>query len=139
MESNISRSMVYEKTLPTFLHDIVKDLMKQSLDMGTLLSNDAAKTRAYKERIKNIFQSSWLSIASVLEEMDLIVKCECFGTRNFCKVCNGSRYQLNETYSNPDHFSEVGIAFSGTDPAVREKLENGLTQAIKETNSHELR
>mgnify|MGYP000014555495 CR=1 FL=1 len=38
--------------LANFLYKSINDLMKQSLDMGTLLSNDQQKLRAYKEQIK---------------------------------------------------------------------------------------
>ena len=42
--------------LANFLYKSINDLMKQSLDMGTLLSNDQQKLRAYKEQIKKLFK-----------------------------------------------------------------------------------
>ena len=40
--------------LANFLYKTINNLMKQSLDMGTLLSNDQIKLRAYKEQTKTI-------------------------------------------------------------------------------------
>jgi hypothetical protein len=36
--------------LANFLYKSINELMKNSLDMGTLLSNDQYKLRAYKEQ-----------------------------------------------------------------------------------------
>ena len=40
--------------LPNFLYRTINDLMKQALDMGTLLSDDPYKLRAYKEQTKKL-------------------------------------------------------------------------------------
>ena len=42
--------------LPNFLYRTINDLMKQALDMGTLLSDDPYKLRAYKEQTKKLFK-----------------------------------------------------------------------------------
>ena len=44
--------------LANFLYKGINDLMKHSLDMGTLLSNDPHKLRAYKEQTKKLFKFS---------------------------------------------------------------------------------
>ena len=41
--------------LANFLYKSINELMKNSLDMGTLLSNDQYKLRAYKEQTKKLF------------------------------------------------------------------------------------
>lgn len=117
--------------LPTFLFNVIYDLMKQSLDLGTLLSDDSTKTRAFKERIKDTFKSSWLTVAQALEAFDLIVPCSCFGTNNFCKVCGGSRYQLNTALS-PNAMREVGVVTVSDNPELAEKLKEGLAKALAE-------
>lgn len=119
--------------LPTYLFNIINDLMKQSLDMGTLLSNDPAKTRAYKERIKGIFKGSWLSIAQALANFDLIVPCTCFGTTQFCELCGGSRYQLNTALS-PDSLREISMVTDAADPVLAQKLQDGLIRALEEVD-----
>ena len=48
--------------LPNFLYRTIMDLMKQSLDMGTLLSNDQQKLRAYKEQKKNFLKINGLKL-----------------------------------------------------------------------------
>ena len=45
--------------LPNFLYRTINDLMKQALDMGTLLSDDPYKLRAYKEQTKKLFKNKW--------------------------------------------------------------------------------
>ena len=43
--------------LANFLYKNINDLMKHALDMGTLLSNDQHKLRAYKEQTKKLFKN----------------------------------------------------------------------------------
>src|SRR4051812_33127987 len=93
--------------LPAFLYTINNELMKEVLDLGTLLSQDNQKLRAYKEQTKKAFKKRWLDIAQALEFFDLIVPCVC-GEHEFCQVCDGSRYILNAVL-NPDQLREVAI------------------------------
>ena len=53
--------------LANYIYKNLNDLMKHSLDMGTLLSNDSHKLRAYKEQTKKLFKSRWYEIAQCLE------------------------------------------------------------------------
>jgi len=46
--------------LANFLYKSVNELMKHSLDMGTLLSSDPQKLRAYKEQTKNYLNQNGL-------------------------------------------------------------------------------
>ena len=48
--------------LPNFLYKTINELMKQALDMGTLLSDDQYKLRAYKEQTKKLFKKIQKSI-----------------------------------------------------------------------------
>ncbi len=128
--------------LPSYLYKILMNLMKQTLDLGTMLSNDASKTRAYKERIKDIFKSQWLATAEILEAFDIIVRCECFERNDFCTICGGSRYQLNSSLS-PTVMREVAF-FTAIDPnnpdvgSLSSKLAEGLEKALKEVEANEL-
>lgn len=117
--------------LPTFLFNTIYDLMKQSLDLGTMLSDDKAKTRAYKERVKDVFKSSWMTVAQALEFFDIIVPCTCFKTQEFCELCGGSRYQLNRSLS-PGAMGEIGVVTSGDNPELTERLQKGLEKALQE-------
>ena len=45
--------------LANFIYRTLNDLMKNSLDMGTLLSSDQQKLRAYKEQTKKVFKSKY--------------------------------------------------------------------------------
>lgn len=118
--------------LAAYLYRVISDLMKTSLDMGTLLSTDPVRLRAYKESVKNIFKNRWLEVAQALEAFDIIVPCGC-PANEYCKICGGSRYRLNSAIS-PDELREIAMfAAPGTDPELKEKLEAGLAKAMRET------
>lgn len=117
--------------LPAYLYRVINSLMKTSLDMGTLLSEDKAKLRAYKEQTKNTFKKRWLEIAQALEFFDLILPCSC-EQNEYCRVCGGSRYILNEALT-PDEMREVGTFIgAGASSDLAEKLHKGLIRALQE-------
>lgn len=117
--------------LPTYLYNLVNDLMKNALDLGTMLSTDPAKTRAYKEQIKRTFKERWRVLAEALESFDIIVPCVCDNT--YCEICGGSRYLLNSALS-PDALREISVITSSSlDPDLEQKLQAGLAKAIEET------
>lgn len=118
--------------LAAYLYKVISDLMKSSLDYGTLLSTDQTRLRAYKESVKGTFKGRWLEVAQALEAFDIIVPCGC-PANEYCKVCGGSRYRLNSALS-PDELREIALFEApGSDPKMREKLEDGLMKALKET------
>ena len=80
-----------EFELPAYLYKMINSLMKETLDLGTLLSSDSAKTRAYKERIKEAFKAQWYLLAEALDYFEIVVPCECYGSNDFCNLCGGSR------------------------------------------------
>jgi hypothetical protein len=116
--------------LAKFLYQSNLSLMKYALDMGTLLSTDQARLRAYKEQIKAAFKGSWLDTAKALEYFDIIVPCVC--STEYCRICGGARYRLNATLS-PDMMEEIFVATNGSDdPERQKKLEEGLQKALQE-------
>lgn len=120
-----------EFALPNYLFRLVNHLMKLSLDMGTLLSDDKAKLRSYKERIKSDYKDAWKQIAEAFEYFDIIVPCGC-KSDEFCESCNGSRYNINATLSAAE-VREIGLAtVADADDEVAKKLRKGLKQALKE-------
>lgn len=130
------RSYVNEQgnfELPAYLYAINNDLMKQALDLGTLLSSDNLKLRAFKEQIKKIFKKRWLETAQALEFFDLVIPCGC-RPNEYCEVCGGSRYRLNKALT-PDQMREVGLVVGAEQDAdLADKLQRGLYKAIKEVN-----
>jgi len=117
--------------LATYLYRVILSLMKHSLDMGTLLSTDPVRLRAYKEQTKSIFKSQWLEVAQALESFDIIVPCGC-SPDEYCKICGGSRYRLNSALS-PDELREISMVVSDDgDPELARKLQEGLTRALRE-------
>jgi hypothetical protein len=119
--------------LANFLYKTINDLMKQSLDMGTLLSNDPQKLRAFKEQTKKLFKSKWFEIADSFEFFDIIEKCSCFKEKDFyCEICKGSRYKISP-YLTSDEIREVGIFYNAIQNAeVASKLQKGLMKALDE-------
>jgi len=118
--------------LPNFIYKTITDLMKQTLDMGTLLSSDPAKLRAYKEQTKKAFKSRWYEIAKALEFFNIIDPCICAADEKevYCEVCKGARYIINSTLT-ADQMREVGLfTNAGTNVEVVEKLQKGLNQIL---------
>jgi hypothetical protein len=120
--------------LANFLYKSINDLMKHSLDMGTLLSSDSHKLRAYKEQTKKLFKNKWFEIAQSLEFFDIIEKCICYNEvqETYCEVCKGARYKLS-SYLNSDEIREIGIFFNAAQNAdLAGKLQKGLMKALDE-------
>ena len=67
--------------LPNFLYRTINDLMKQALDMGTLLSDDPYKLRANKEQTKKLFKNNWYDLAQALEFFEIIEQSSCSSAR----------------------------------------------------------
>lgn len=119
--------------LPNYLYSVNSDLMKHALDLGTLLSEDKIKLRAYKEQVKKIFKKRWLEMAEALEFFDLVVPCTC-SLSDYCEICGGSRYRLSDALT-PNQMREVGVfVAAGQDSALAEKLQKGLFKALREVD-----
>jgi len=120
--------------LGNFLYRTINELMKQSLDMGTLLSNDQQKLRAYKEQTKKLFKNKWFDIASALEFFEILEPCSCRVDIEeiYCDICKGSRYRI-ASYLTSDEIREVGIFLNAAQSAeLAEKLQKGLVKALDE-------
>lgn len=120
--------------LANFIYKNINELMKHSLDMGTLLSNDQQKLRAYKEQTKKLFKSKWLEIAQSMEAFDIIEKCTCFNSDKevYCEICKGSRYKIS-SYLSPDEIREVGVFFdAASNSEIAEKLQKSLLKVLNE-------
>lgn len=120
--------------LPNFLYRTINELMKQSLDMGTLLSDDQYKLRAFKEQTKKVFKNKWYSIAESLEFFNLIEECSCKNNQkeNYCDICKGARYVISSTLS-PDEMREIGVFVNAKqDVQIIDKLQKSLMQALNE-------
>ena len=119
--------------LPNFLYKTINELMKQALDMGTLLSDDQYKLRAYKEQTKKLFKNKWFDIAEALEFFGIIEKCGCHsnGKDFYCEVCKGARY-LPTAVLTPDEMREIGV-FIGADQniALVDKLQKSISDVFK--------
>jgi len=120
--------------LAKYLYTINLDLMKNSLDMGTLLSTDPVRLRAYKEQIKSYFKNRWMEVAEALEHFEIIVPCGC--SNEYCTLCGGARYRLNSALS-PDELREIAVVVGdASSPEIQKKLEEGLEQALKEIEAY---
>lgn len=120
--------------LPNFLYKTINELMKQSLDMGTLLSDDQYKLRSYKEQIKKSFKQKWFNIAEALEFFGLIEECACKDNQkeNYCDICKGARYVISSTLS-PDEMREIGVFVNaGQDVKIMDKLQRSLFEVLNE-------
>lgn len=119
--------------LANFLFKNINELMKNSLDMGTLLSNDSQKLRAYKEQTKKLFKTKWLNIADALEYFDIIEKCSCYSDRSepYCEICKGARYKISY-YLSPDEIREISTFInSSSSNQTEDKLQKGLNKLLE--------
>lgn len=124
--------------LPNYLYRVNNDLMKETLDLGTLLSEDQRKLRAFKEQIKKIFKQRWMQIAEALDFFDLVVPCIC-STTEYCEICGGSRYNINQAIA-PDRLREIGVVFGmEEDMELADQLHKGLMKALREAEELEKR
>lgn len=118
--------------LPNFLYKTITDLMKQTLDMGTLLSSDQQKLRAYKEQTKKAFKARWYEIAKALEFFNIIDPCICATDEKeiYCDICKGARYIISSTLT-ADEMQEVGVfTNAGINVEIIEKLQKSLNQIL---------
>lgn len=116
--------------LASYLYEVILSLMKHSLDMGTLLSTDSVRLRAYKEQVKSTFKGQWYELAQALESFEIIVPCIC-SQDEFCRICGGSRYRLNSALS-ADEIREIATVINrdSSDPELAAKLKAGLDQVL---------
>jgi hypothetical protein len=120
--------------LAQYLYAVNVDLMKNALDMGTLLSTDPIRLRAYKEQIKSYFKNRWLEIAEAMEHFEIIVPCEC--SNEYCTICGGARYRLNSALT-PDELREIAVIVGdASNPDIQLKLEKGLEKALEEVRAY---
>lgn len=118
--------------LPNFLYKTITDLMKQTLDMGRLLSSDQQKLRAYKEQTKKAFKARWYEIAKALEFFNIIDPCICATDEKeiYCDICKGARYIISSTLT-ADEMQEVGVfTNAGINVEIIEKLQKSLNQIL---------
>lgn len=123
--------------LPNFLYKTINDLMKHALDMGTLLSDDQYKLRAYKEQTKKLFKNKWFDLAQALEYFGIIEQCSCGSLKNsgkeiYCDVCKGARFIINSALS-PNEMREISMFVNAAqDIQVQEKLQKGLIKLLED-------
>ena len=110
--------------LSKYLYNMINSLMKNSLDFGTLLSDDNVKLRAYKEQTKSTFKKQWLEVAQALESFDIITPCGC-PFNLYCEVCGGSRYKMNDAIT-ADRMREISMVIApGYGAEIAERLDDG--------------
>lgn len=120
--------------LSKYLYNMINSLMKNALDFGTLLSDDSAKLRAYKEQTKATFKRQWLEVAQALESFEIVTRCGC-SFNLYCEDCGGSRYRMNDAIT-ADRMREISMVIApGYGSEIADKLDNGLTKALEEVES----
>lgn len=114
--------------LAQFLYQSLDRLMKTTLDLGTLASENPHKLRAYKEQVKRNFKQQWIDIAQVFEAEGIITPCSC-NEKDFCTICKGSRYLMDEAFDPSD---SLELANSPAEANLKTKLQRGLIKAYRE-------
>jgi len=119
-----------------YVYKTINDLMKNALDMGTLLSDDPQKLRAYKEQTKKLFKSKWYELAESMESMDIIEKCPCQSDAKevYCEICKGARYIVSQ-FLSIDTIREVSVVTSNQNEEISKKLQIALLEVLNEVSS----
>ena len=117
---------------PKFLYSKHNALMKSMLDLGNLACQDANQLRAFKERVKKDFKSTWKEYADILFEHGIVEKCGC-ESDVYCQVCGGARY-IPIDMLNADVITESIFMTTGKDPDLLRQLRDGLLKAQSEVN-----
>lgn len=118
--------------LANYIYKIINDLMKNSLDMGTLLSDDPQKLRAYKEQVKKLFKLRWYELAACMEELGVIEKCSCSydEKESYCEICKGARYKVTKYFSS-DEVRDISTFLSpDQNKATALKLQEALMKVL---------
>lgn len=117
--------------LPKYLYKTNSELMKAVLDLGTLVCQDPAKLRAYKERVKALFKQRSSDMLGSLEFFGIVTRCTC-REDDFCKACGGSRYILDSALTS-DQISQISLVIgAGAKADIADKLQAGLNKALLE-------
>lgn len=117
---------------PKFLYSKHNALMKSMLDLGNLACVDSNQLRAFKERVKKDFKSTWNEYADLLFEFGVVDRCGC-QSDEFCQHCGGARY-VPVDMLNADMVTESVFMTTNPDPAVLAKLRDGLAKAKSEVS-----
>lgn len=121
---NISESDDFN--IVKFIYMLLNDSMKYALDMGTLLSDDPQKLRAYKEQIKKNSKTNWDKLGAALVNIGIADDCIC--TRGeYCRVCSGSRFVMSSLVSSTEVIEHVmAISNSITTEEGKQAVAEGL-------------
>lgn len=122
-----------EVELPKFLYKTIMSVMKEVLDLGTLVCHNAKEERAFKERTKAAHKKAWKEIATVLLDLGIVTPCICRDDE-YCEICGGSRYVLDDAtvFSNADT-TTIALNMNATgNQDIQAKLEVGLVKALQE-------
>lgn len=114
---------------PSFIYDLLMSLMKETLDLGTLLSSDSNKMRAFKERTKSSYRKAWLDTASLLAEFGMITPCIC-NEKDFCKICGGSRYILAEDLTTDINTAVTTVISKNSSEVIEQKLRENMVKFL---------
>jgi hypothetical protein len=114
-----------------FIYMLLNDSMKYALDMGTLLSDDPQKLRAYKEQIKKNSKGNWDKLGAALVNIGIADDCIC-SRGEYCQVCGGSRFVMSSLVSSTEIVEHV-MAISGsiTSEAEKQAVAEGLMSPYK--------
>ena len=113
-----------EFNIVKFMYLNINASMKHALDLGTMVSDDPQKLRAYKEQIKKNARKQWDELGRALVYLGLADECIC-SQGDYCTICSGSRFVMSSLLAS-DSYVESGMATSIT-------LDEQQAQGVVET------
>ena len=124
-----------EVELPKFLYRTLVSVMKETLDLGTLVCHNAKEERAFKERTKAAHRKAWKEIADMLLDLGIVTSCICRDDE-YCEICGGSRYVLDDNtfISNADTTTVALNMRANVNDDMQAQLRVGLHRALEQVN-----
>lgn len=117
-----------EFNIVKFIYMNLNHSMKYALDLGTMVSTDPQKLRAYKEQIKKNARFQWEEIGRALVYLGLADECQC-KRGDYCTVCSGSRFVMSSLISSSSYVDR-GLVTAAT---LTEEQVKSVEQALKST------
>ncbi len=117
-----------EFNIVKYIHNNINNSMKYALDLGTMLSDDPKKLRAFKEQIKKHSRQQWEAIGKALVYLDLAYECIC-SPGQYCTACSGARYVMS-TLIDSDHWVEEGMVIGKVSKDVEDVVRRNLFLAV---------
>lgn len=114
-----------EFNIVKFIYMNINQSMKYALDLGTMVSTDPQKLRAFKEQIKKNARFQWEEIGRALVYLGLADECQC-KRGDYCTICSGSRFVMSSLISSSSYVDHGLVTAATLNPDQVKIVEEAL-------------